>query len=190
MGAVTVLMVRKVDAVVDTEGGVATGGEAVGAEGGLAADELPGAGAGSVSVLPLPPLPLPPLKELAWVVLPEQRSTNGPVPTDVPYFPGFSKVKSLLSAVVPQDVPTPILATAMSGRASKPAVSSEPPETVMGAQFMYISRFPILLNHVHAIVMTPLGSSAGTVYLKALLVLGPFWSRLPAASTGQPPSIE
>jgi hypothetical protein len=193
MGAVTVLMVRKVDAVVDAEGGVATGGvatggETVGAEGGLAADELPGAGAGSVSVLPLPPLP--PLKELAWVVLPEQRSTNGPVPTDVPYFPGFSKVKSLLSAVVPQDVPTPILATAMSGRASKPAVSSEPPETVMGAQFMYISRFPILLNHVHAIVMTPLGSSAGTVYLKALLVLGPFWSRLPAASTGQPPSIE
>ena len=65
MGAVTVLMVRKVDSVVDTEGGVATGGEAVGVEGGLAADELPGAGAGSVSVLPLPPPPLPPLKELA-----------------------------------------------------------------------------------------------------------------------------
>ena len=63
MGAVTVLMVRKVDSVADTEGGVATGGEAVGAEGGLAADELPGAGAGSAPALPLPLLS--PLKELA-----------------------------------------------------------------------------------------------------------------------------
>lgn len=68
--------------------------------------------------------------------------------------PGFGNWTSPPSAVVQSDVGT--LATNMSGNDVSRFVvwiSSlflEPPVTVTGAQFMYISRLPTLLNHVHA----------------------------------------
>ena len=56
---------------------------------------------------------------------------------------------------------------------------------------MYISRFPILLNHVHASTALPSGSSLGIwkLNLEAPLPLGSA-GRLPAVLAGQPPSIE
>lgn len=41
----------------------------------------------------------------------------------------------------------------------------EPPVRVMGAQFMYISRLPILLNQVQASVAEPVGRDVGMVKL-------------------------
>ena len=39
------------------------------------------------------------------------------------------------------------------------------PVMVIGAQFMYISRLPILLNQVHAKTAVPVGSEVGIVKL-------------------------
>jgi hypothetical protein len=63
---------------------------------------------------------------------------------------------------------------------------------LIGAQFMYISRFPILLNQVQASVAEPVGREVGTVKLyvsgstaSALSPLFPAMLRI-----GQPPSME
>ena len=78
--------------------------------------------------------------------------------------PGFGNWRSAESTVLQ---PFPTFATNICGnalsrlpKAEPPSVSYAvslmesrfllPPLTVMGAQFMYISRLPILLNHVHA----------------------------------------
>jgi hypothetical protein len=93
--------------------------------------------------------------------------------------PGFGNRRSVLSTVLQ---PGPILATNISGRALKAAMSrsanwvafrvsrslsrlDEPPVRVTGAQFMYISRLPILLNQVHASVASPVGRLVGIVKL-------------------------
>lgn len=71
-------------------------------------------------------------------------------------WPGSGKATSSLCGVV-QSV-TGTLATNMSGKEAARDVRSlgfEPPVTVTGAQFMYISRLPTLLNHVHASVYCP-----------------------------------
>jgi hypothetical protein len=95
--------------------------------------------------------------------------------------PGLGKARSVESTV---PHPLLILAVNMFGRALKAAVSrsmswvmlrvmrsssslrlDEAPVMVTGAQFMYISRFPILLNQVHARVAVPVGSDVGIVKL-------------------------
>lgn len=63
-------------------------------------------------------------------------------------------------------------ATNMGGKLAARLSSSsgerldEPPETVMGAQFMYISRFPMRLNQVQARVYLPAEMPSGMVKLK------------------------
>lgn len=65
----------------------------------------------------------------------------------------------------------------------------EPPVTVIGAQFMYISRFPIRLNQVQARVYLPGEIPSGMVKLKAYGsgVLAPP-AMFPLTLAGQPPS--
>ena len=77
--------------------------------------------------------------------------------------PGSGNRRSKVSRVLQ---PLPALATNISGRAEK-ATSGVPEPAVMVtlAQFMYISRFPILLNQVQAKTALPAGVSAGTVNL-------------------------
>lgn len=114
--------------------------------------------------------------------------------------PGSGK-RTSVESTVPQPLPT--LATNISGRALYAAWSrswmraasrleDEPPVMVMGAQFMYISRLPTLLNHVQARVAEPVGRLLGTGKLyvsgstaSALSPLFPATLRI-----GQPPSIE
>jgi hypothetical protein len=69
----------------------------------------------------------------------------------------------------------------------------DPDVMVIGAQFMYISRLPILLNQVHAMTAVPVGRSVGTVkgnesgFTRAALSA----PLLPATPLiGHPPSIE
>lgn len=125
------------------------------------------ADAEGVATLPLEPalpadaegvaaLPLEP-------ALPPQVPTGGPrLPGSPAYWtesPGLGNWTSTDSLVLH---PLPMLATNIGGnevsRFVKPGVSASasllplPLVTVTGAQFMYISRFPILLNHVHASV--------------------------------------
>lgn len=95
--------------------------------------------------------------------------------------PGSGKRTSVESTVVQ---PLPILARNMFGSASYAAVSrfttrvsfcaaassslrleEELLVSVTGAQFMYISRLPILLNQVQAKVADPVGRDVGTVKL-------------------------
>ena len=99
--------------------------------------------------------------------------------------------------------PLPILATNIAGndvsRLETPrALDSDPgtsrfeaPVTVTGAQFMYISRFPIRLNQVHAKVYWP-GEMPSGMEKSNLLAPLPFGSsgRLPGALAGHPPSME
>lgn len=54
-----------------------------------------------------------------------------------------------------------MLAMNISGKSSRPPFLAWDFETVIGAQFMYISRFPILLNHVQASAYFPLGTVGG-----------------------------
>ena len=67
------------------------------------------------------------------------------------------------------------------------------PVTVTGAQFMYISRLPMRLNQVQAMVYSPGETPSGTVkvYLLALVPSG-FAGRLPSLVVllGQPPMME
>ena len=68
----------------------------------------------------------------------------------------------------------------------------EAPVIVTGAQFMYISRFPILLNQVQARVAVPVGSEDGMVKLyvsgSTALAESPLLPATPLI--GHPPSIE
>ena len=121
--------------------------------------------------------------------------------------PGLGKSTSAPSEV---PHPLPILATNMSGyvarliseRAAALRFSTArflvlvlllPPVTVMGAQFMYISRLPMRLNQVHAMVYSPGVTPSGTVkvYLLALVPSG-LGGRLPplVVLLGQPPTME
>lgn len=93
-----------------------------------------------------------------------------------------------------------MLAVNMSGRALKAAWSRamrslrllEPPVSVTGAQFMYISRFPTLLNQVQARVALPVGRVVGIVKLyvsgSMALALSPLFPAM--FFMGQPPMME
>src|SRR6266700_1305335 len=81
-----------------------------------------------------------------------------------------------------------MLATNISGSFSMTELSLPPPVTMIGAQFMYISRLPTLLNHVHARVYCPFGMPLGIVNWKTAApspsALG---LRFPVTFEGQPP---
>src|SRR4051812_22541108 len=70
-----------------------------------------------------------------------------------------------------------------------------PPVIETLAQFMYISRLPMLLNHDQARMALPALTSCGTVKVKPWLTHSPeppvqavaIGSRFPLASVGQPP---
>lgn len=71
----------------------------------------------------------------------------------------------------------------------------DPPVTFIEAQFIYISRFPTLLNQVHAKVYAPGAIPAGMLYLyvsgSAVVSGFPPSGRFPGVSlAGHPPSIE
>lgn len=89
-----------------------------------------------------------------------------------------------------------MLAVNMSGKASKAEVSrlvEELPVMVTGAQFMYISRLPILLNHVQAMVALPAGTESGMVklYLLGSTAEAESLAALPVISiSGHPPWME
>jgi len=93
--------------------------------------------------------------------------------------PGSGNTMSLLSGVLHCVLGR--LAMNMSGSLLKAVLSLAPPVIVMGAQFIYISRLPILLNHVHASVDSPLGTSLGMLKLKVA-------GSVPVV--GHPPTIE
>jgi hypothetical protein len=85
--------------------------------------------------------------------------------------PGFGKRRSVESTV---RQPFPMFAVNISGRASNAEVSrasnsslllDDDPVRVTGAQFMYISRLPTLLNQVHARVALPVGTVSGILKL-------------------------
>lgn len=92
-----------------------------------------------------------------------------PEPILVTAVPGLGNPRSEPSAALQEAVA--MLATNMLGRASKVAWSRSmsmvalpsrfavPEPIVIGAQFMYISRLPTLLNHVQARVASPAGRS-------------------------------
>lgn len=88
--------------------------------------------------------------------------------------PGFGKMTSEDSTVVQ---PLPMLAVKIVGRLEKESdgprlailMPLPPPPTVTTAQFMYISRFPIVLNHVQANTASSVrGVSLGSVNRKLL----------------------
>jgi hypothetical protein len=75
-----------------------------------------------------------------------------------------------------------MLATSMSGRASKALLSLAPPLTSIGAQFMYSSGAPdIFENQVQAKVALPLGMLSGSSKLYSFTV---------PSTPGQPPSMD
>jgi hypothetical protein len=78
----------------------------------------------------------------------------------VTYLPGSGNWRLVVS-VVPH--PLPMLAVNIEGRLS---IWPVPPEMATLAQFMYISRLPMLLNHVHASVAAPLLTSWGIVKVR------------------------
>lgn len=81
--------------------------------------------------------------------------------------PGSGNMTSA-SWVTAQPLPAlPTLATNMSGRLLRAeARLAEEPVILTAAQFMYISRLPVLLNHVQAKIASPAGVSLGTVKSK------------------------
>ena len=114
------------------------------------------------------PAPDPELLPLATLQLPVG-GVNGPLPFFCTTAPASGKARSVLSAVWQSPDTLWIFATNILGRVDRSRFAKklssesyatvsfvsrffEPPVTVMGAQFMYISRFPILLNQVHASV--------------------------------------
>lgn len=85
----------------------------------------------------------------------------------------------LVSALWGDVHPSPMFATNISGSWSNLDVSLAPPETAMGAQFMYISGAPLSLeNQVQAKVTFPLGMLSGISKV----------SEVSPSTTGQPPS--
>ena len=146
---------------------LATGAAGAGAAGG--APGMAGAGAAPELALPLeapgagagapPDAPDPPDAVDAETAVP-QLPTGGPVGFELKCWtvgPGFGNSRITASLVVQ---PLSMLATNISGNESArfvnpgipavPALFFDPPVTVIGAQFMYISRFPMKLNQVHA----------------------------------------
>ena len=132
-------------------------------------------------------------------------ATSGFEPANWTESPGSGNLRSVESAVLQ---PLPILATNIAGndeaRFEKPGADLAlgisgsktsrllaPLVTVTGAQFMYISRFPIRLNQVHASVYWPGVIPSGTENsnLDAPEPLGSS-GRLPAVLAGHPPSME
>jgi hypothetical protein len=108
----------------------------------------------------------------------------------VTYWPGLGKSTLKFSEVL-HELMLARLATAMDGRLP---MLPEPPEMETFAQFMYISRFPTLLNQVHARMALPDCTSCGTLKLRALTHSGALLplhisalTRLPLAFVGQPP---
>lgn len=112
------------------------------------------------------------LEVVVVMVVDEDPEPEAQLPTGGPVFvevwstsgPGLGNMRSTISVVAH---PFPTLATNMAGRwligvegVPLPAV------TVMAAQFMYISRLPILLNHDHAKRASPAGVSTGNVKSK------------------------
>ena len=104
--------------------------------------------------------------------------------------PGLGKTMSYPSVVM-QPL---MLATNIWGKLSrlvKPGVSAsasrflDPPSTVMGAQFMYISRLPIRLNQVQARVYFPGEMPSGMAKSKTV---SEFPERFPSVLAGHPPS--
>lgn len=141
-----------------------------------------------------------------------QEPTGGPKSAGFPFLitflPGLGKTRSVDSLVWQSPETDWMLALNISGRElrsrfSKTSSSTpgtmvsfksrfpDPPVTVIGAQFMYISRFPTLLNQVHARVYSPGATPAGMEYSKveAPEPLGSL-PRFPSALAGQPPSME
>ena len=103
----------------------------------------------------------PPIPLTAWQV-----PLMVPVAVDEPVTsgPGFGNTTFVLSTTVH---PLPMFATKISGRAEKATAGAarflDPPAIVTEAQFMYISRLPMLLNQVQAKTAGPAGVSEGTV---------------------------
>jgi len=90
--------------------------------------------------------------------------------------PGLGNLTSVPSGTAH---PLPTLATIMSGLSARVEVPL--PVMVTAAQFMYISRLPVLLNHVQEKMASPDFASVGTVKSNV-------WS--PPAGFTQPPSID
>lgn len=64
--------------------------------------------------------------------------------------PGSGNMRFCSPMVAQVPEMSPMLATNMLGRADMPEVSDAPPLISIAAQFIYISRFPTVLNQVHA----------------------------------------
>jgi hypothetical protein len=81
--------------------------------------------------------------------------TSGPGLGNLTFFP----------STVEQSSARGLLAMKISGRWSKATAGAgpEPASIVTDAQFMYISRFPSLLNHVQPKIAAPAFASDGTV---------------------------
>lgn len=78
--------------------------------------------------------------------------------------PGFGNARSPSSVVQP----FPMLALKMSGN-DGPDRPDPPPVMVIAAQFMYISRFPSLLNQVLSSRLISLEHSTTQLYMKEIL---------------------
>lgn len=93
----------------------------------------------------------------------------GPSPVPVTSGPGLGKVRSLPSATL-QPLFRASAPTNMPGRAEKATAPASrfffPPAMVTDAQFIYISRLPILLNHVQPKIAAPFLASEGMVKSK------------------------
>ena len=123
---------------------------------------------------------------------------NGLEPAYWTYWPGFGNISTEFSSSGVEQLPQ-ALATNMGGNSARSesgaaSIVSRLPAaavTVTGAQFMYISRLPTLLNQVQARVYLPglMPSGMENWNLVAPLPVGSS-GRLPAASTGQPPRME
>ena len=173
-------------------------------DGGAAAEataELAGAPAPELLEPELDPEDDAAVTQVPWGAV---RAAPGTMPAYWTYWPGSGKRRSALSVEMQ---PLPMLARniggnvvrlvkpGLEGGASRPRTVGisrllEPPVTVTGAQFMYISRLPTLLNQVQARVYWPGEMPSGTENWK---VLAPFpfafSGRLPGTFAGQPPMI-
>ena len=172
-----------------------------GAEAGVATDEavrvetvaedagVPPAGEGAADDEPL---------TMASALQAQVGEKNGLEPAYWTYWPGFGNINTELSSSGVEQWPQ-ALATNMggksarleSGTASMVSRLLAAAVTVTGAQFMYISRLPTLLNQVQARVYFP-GLIPSGIENWNLVAPSPLGSsgRLPAASTGHPPRIE